>query len=365
MKTHTVTPFEYGMAERLAVIIESELYPEGGHDKVAFMRGLGQIARSLSNIPGRMGGAMQGLKSRAGAAVQGVGDAMSGAKARFMEGYRPGVTPGAFGVSGAPAAAAPAASAPLAAAGVTPMGGAQAWTSAAPPFKGVGGALEARAATPRPVPGALESRAVTPRGTPTAGDAMNMPPAGAGAASAAAGAGKLQTPRGVNFRAPNAIDQVAAQRAGAGGQAFPQVENPMPGFVPPTPAAGGAGAGGPRPPAGGPAAQSGAHPYFEDVLGSTNPNSYQGALGAYPPTMAAAAADGSKFPLLQRLRQTATENPLRFGAATGLAGAGAVGGLDAYGDHRRREALRQAGFGERLALALKLLSNPDSVANML
>lgn len=57
--------------------------------------------------------------------------------------------------------------------------------------------------------------------------------------------------------------------------------------------------------------------------------------------------------------------PQLYGAGGALAGAAGVGGLHAYGDSRRRKALENLSFMQRLGLALQLAANPEGFINTL
>ena len=59
-------------------------------------------------------------------------------------------------------------------------------------------------------------------------------------------------------------------------------------------------------------------------------------------------------------------NPNLVSAGAGAAGgAAAMGGLNEYGDYRRRQALENAGFMDRLGLAFQLATNPQGFAQTL
>ena len=59
-------------------------------------------------------------------------------------------------------------------------------------------------------------------------------------------------------------------------------------------------------------------------------------------------------------------NPNMAAAGMGAAGgAGAMYGLNSYGDYRRRQALENAGMLQRLALAFQLATNPQGFVNTL
>lgn len=74
---------------------------------------------------------------------------------------------------------------------------------------------------------------------------------------------------------------------------------------------------------------------------------------------------GSRLP--QGMKSYMNAHPMRAAGMAGLAGAGIAGGgvqgINSYADYRKREAIRNMGFGNRLGLAFQLMANPNGFAN--
>jgi hypothetical protein len=70
--------------------------------------------------------------------------------------------------------------------------------------------------------------------------------------------------------------------------------------------------------------------------------------------------------LPQGAKDWIANNPNLASAGAGALGGGAVmGGINEYGDYRRRQALENLGFMQRLGLALQLATNPQGFSNTL
>ncbi len=106
----------------------------------------------------------------------------------------------------------------------------------------------------------------------------------------------------------------------------------------------------------------------EGMLAPTNRNWTGGPQGELFPGMTGDPTKGllgrMKGMLPQGAQDWVGNNPNLASAAAGAVGGGAlVQGGNAYGDHKRRQALANASIMQRLGLAFQLATNPEGFAN--
>lgn len=92
---------------------------------------------------------------------------------------------------------------------------------------------------------------------------------------------------------------------------------------------------------------------------SGNPNWMFNRLGLGPAVGGAGGRFGGAIDWLNQNKQT-VKNVGLFGG-----GMAADHGIDEFGDYRKREAIRNMGFGDRLGMAYRMLTNPDQIAGLI